>query len=114
MTELSSRCKTTEDSCNERQHQGHDHDHHMHDDDYLCSYIELTPSLVFALSQASELCIISRGRPRSPSVFAMGWRNEPREASIMALRQLASTYDVVRVPPNAGRQRVEDMFKALV
>ena len=32
----------------------------------------------------------------------------------MALRQLASKYDVERVPPNAGRKRVEDMFKALV
>ena len=40
----------------------------------------------------------------------MGWRNEPREASIMALRQLASEYDVERVPPNAGRKRVEDFL----
>ena len=54
MTELSSQCKTTEDSCSARQH--HDHDHHIHDD-YVCSYIELTPSLVSALRQAGELCI---------------------------------------------------------
>ena len=32
----------------------------------------------------------------------------------MALRQLASKYDVERVPPNTGRKRVDDMFKALV
>lgn len=32
----------------------------------------------------------------------------------MALRQLALKYDVECVPPNAGRERVEDVFKALV